>query len=55
MSAARSLHDRYAAWLMLERGLSDNTRAAYAADALRIDSWLAQTGGPPPTAPAADL
>ena len=38
MSAARSLHDRYAAWLMLERGLSDNTRAAYAA------MFLSQSG-----------
>ena len=41
MSAARSLHDRYAAWLMLERCLCDTSRAAYAADALRINSWLA--------------
>ncbi len=55
MSAARSLHDRYAAWLMLERGLSDNTRAAYAADALRIDSWLAEHGRSPATATAEDL
>lgn len=38
------LHERYYAWLMLERGLSENTRAAYAADARRLDTWLAEHG-----------
>ena len=44
MAAAMSLLERYAAWLMLERGLSANTRAAYMADATRLDAWLAEHG-----------
>lgn len=44
MSGTDGLHERYYAWLMLERGLSENTRAAYAADAQRLDAWLAEHG-----------
>lgn len=44
MSGTDGLHERYYAWLMLERGLSENTRAAYAADAQRLDVWLAEHG-----------
>ena len=46
MSAAprRNLLDGYNAWLMLERGLSPNTRAAYGADAARLVQWLAEQG-----------
>jgi len=55
MNASRSVHDRYMAWLMLERGLSANTRAAYAADAQRLDAWLAAIGKSPEQATASDL
>ncbi|MDE6160137.1 MAG: site-specific integrase, partial [Muribaculaceae bacterium] len=44
MAAAVSLLDRYAAWLLLERGLSANTRLAYMADASRLETWLADHG-----------
>lgn len=44
MAAAVSLLDRYAAWLLLERGLSANTRLAYLADASRLETWLADHG-----------
>lgn len=44
MAAAMSLLDRYAAWLLLERGLSANTRLAYLADASRLETWLADHG-----------
>ena len=49
MSAAprRNLLDGYNAWLMLERGLSPNTRAAYGADAARLVQWLAEQGTSP--------
>ncbi len=49
MSAAprRNLLDGYNAWLMLERGLSPNTRAAYGADAARLVQWLAEQGSSP--------
>ncbi len=50
-----SLLDRYAAWLMLERGLSANTRAAYASDAARLDAWLSERGLSPEQATADDL
>ncbi|MDE6498882.1 MAG: tyrosine recombinase XerD [Muribaculaceae bacterium] len=43
----RSLLDSYNAWLMLERGLSPNTRAAYSADAGRLIQWLAEQGSSP--------
>ncbi|MDE6286864.1 MAG: tyrosine recombinase XerD [Muribaculaceae bacterium] len=43
----RSLLDSYNAWLMLERGLSPNTRAAYSADAARLIQWLAEQGSSP--------
>lgn len=50
-----TLLDRYAAWLMLERGLSANTRAAYASDAARLDAWLAERGLSPEHATAEHL
>ncbi len=50
-----TLLDRYAAWLMLERGLSANTRAAYASDAARLDAWLSERGLSPERATADDL
>lgn len=50
-----SLLDRYAAWLMLERGLSANTRAAYASDAARLDAWLAERNLSPEQATADNL
>lgn len=50
-----TLLSRYAAWLMLERGLSDNTRAAYGADAARLTAWLADRGLTPEAAGADDL
>lgn len=40
----RDLLDGFSAWLMLERGLSPNTRAAYGADAARLVQWLAEQG-----------
>lgn len=40
----RNLLDGFNAWLMLERGLSPNTRAAYGADAARLVQWLAEQG-----------
>ncbi len=43
----RSLVDGFGAWLLLERGLSDNTRAAYLADAGRLVQWLAEQGTTP--------
>ena len=43
----RNLLDGYNAWLMLERGLSPNTRAAYGADATRLVQWLAEQGSSP--------
>lgn len=36
--------ERYKAWLLLERGLSANTREAYAADASRLCAWLSERG-----------
>lgn len=44
MSPAPDIHTRYAAWLLLERGMSANTRMAYTADALRLDTWLREHG-----------
>lgn len=41
------LLERYAAWLMLERGLSANTRLAYVADCERLEQWLAEAGTTP--------
>lgn len=35
---------RYAAYLLLERGLADNTRVAYLADIDRLQVWLADIG-----------
>lgn len=35
---------RYAAYLLLERGLADNTRMAYLADIDRLQVWLADIG-----------
>lgn len=35
---------RYAAYLLLERGLSENTRAAYLSDLDRLQDWLAVQG-----------
>ena len=35
---------RYAAYLLLERGLADNTRMAYQADIDRLQVWLADIG-----------
>ncbi|MDE6486523.1 MAG: tyrosine recombinase XerD [Muribaculaceae bacterium] len=55
MSAGATLHTRYAAWLLLERGMSENTRLAYAADALRLDAWLQEHGLTPQTATTDDL
>ena len=34
----------YEAYLLLERGLSENTRMAYLADYDRLDAWLRQEG-----------
>lgn len=39
-----TLRARYHAYLTLERGLSDNTRFAYLADADRLQAWLADNG-----------
>ena len=47
--------ERYAAWLMLERGLSANTRAAYGADAERLADWLDEHGRALTDASADDL
>lgn len=44
MSPAPDIHTRYAAWLLLERGMSANTRMAYTSDALRLDTWLREHG-----------
>ncbi len=55
MNAPSSLLARYSAWLMLERGLSANTRAAYEADAARLDAWLADRGLDPARATADHL
>ena len=44
MSPAPDIHTRYAAWLLLERGMSANTRMAYTSDALRLDTWLRERG-----------
>ncbi|MDO4319896.1 MAG: site-specific tyrosine recombinase XerD [Bacteroidales bacterium] len=35
---------RYAAYLLLERGLSENTREAYLSDLDRLQTWLAEDG-----------
>lgn len=40
----RRLRDGYLAYLMLERGLSDNTRMCYVSDADRLHSWLEDAG-----------
>lgn len=39
-AAADGLRGRYMAYLLLERGLSDNTREAYMADYDRLSQWL---------------
>lgn len=39
-----TLRGRYAAYLMLERGLSDNTRQAYLADVDRLQEYLRERG-----------
>lgn len=39
-----TLRGRYAAYLMLERGLSDNTRQAYLADIDRLQEYLRERG-----------
>lgn len=44
MSPAPDILTRYAAWLLLERGMSANTRMAYTSDALRLDTWLREHG-----------
>lgn len=38
------LRARYVAYLLLERGLSDNTREAYLRDIDRLQTWLAEGG-----------
>ena len=40
----RSIRPHYEAFLMLERGLSANTREGYLADADRLAAWLADAG-----------
>lgn len=40
VAAADGLRGRYMAYLLLERGLSDNTREAYMADYDRLSQWL---------------
>lgn len=40
----QTLRRRYEAYLLLERGLSDNTRAAYLADADRLQDYLRDRG-----------
>lgn len=39
-----ALLDQFAAYLLLERGLSDNTRSAYLADTGRLITYLSDTG-----------
>ncbi len=41
---------QYAAYLLLERGLAENTRLAYLADYDRLAAWLAENGSAPETA-----
>lgn len=38
------LRQQYSAYLMLERGLSENTRLSYLSDNDRLAQWLAETG-----------
>ena len=45
----------YEAYLLLERGLSENTRMAYLADYDRLDAWLRQEGKSPDAATSADI
>lgn len=45
----------YEAYLLLERGLADNTRAAYLADYDRLAEWLTQGGKSADTAAVNDL
>ena len=40
------LMPHYRAFLMLERGLSDNTRVAYMADVARLADWASQISTP---------
>lgn len=46
---------QYQAYMMLERGLSDNTRMAYGTDCQRLVEWLAQSGIVPENATDIDL
>ncbi len=48
--SAGALLQRYAAWLLLERGLSANTRTAYLTDATRLADWLEAQGQTPESA-----
>lgn len=49
------LRRKYRAYLMLERGLSENTRLAYDQDVDKLEQWLQQAGKELPTATAAEL
>lgn len=40
----RRLRARYQAYLLLERGMSENTRLGYLADADRLEQWLSESG-----------
>lgn len=40
MESDRILRRKYAAYMMMERGLSDNTRLAYSSDLDKLETWL---------------
>ena len=44
LNSYRRLRARYQAYLLLERGMSENTRLGYLADADRFEQWLADSG-----------
>lgn len=53
--AVEILRRKFTAWLMLERGLSENTRIAYDFDLDKLAAWLEQLGKDLPDATADDL
>lgn len=46
MEADAVLRRKFGAYMLLERGLADNTRLAYSADIDRLEEWLAADGVP---------
>ena len=49
------LRKEYEAYLLLERGLSENTRLSYLADYDRLAGWLEENGKSASSAQASDL